>query len=364
MTAFTRLGSSIWDWEPWTELGTCARVLWLALFTSAEAKRHVPGLWQGGIPMMADAAHMSADDVRLALDQLLERETVEFDARSRVLRLCHLPDAGEFPSNGKVILGWWTRFKTVPACPVRDAHVRTLQWILDTGAERRGTPLTPDHANAWRTTFGTIQIPAPRKRGIRRLTDLSDTSTSVQPSLFGSPVGTDMVSAKPSDRSPPQEIPMAVDNSNSLRQLKENKNSETVSDTVSDTNRIPDPGSRILDLSPERGSGGGHETGMRPALTLVPPYTAGDVLRVMAGGRWDASHDGTYRDAVGSLIAAWVAKRVALEDFQRLAEYTKHAQVTMSARYLVGCDLPAEIDRARKTLDWRDIRMADMARLP
>src|SRR4029079_3664356 len=153
MTAFTRLGSSIWDWEPWTELGTCARVLWLALFTSAEAKRHVPGLWQGGIPMMADAAHMSADDVRLALDQLLERETVEFDARSRVLRLCHLPDAGEFPSNGKVILGWWTRFKTVPACPVRDAHVRTLQWILDTGAERRGTPLTPDHANAWRTTF-------------------------------------------------------------------------------------------------------------------------------------------------------------------------------------------------------------------
>ena len=67
MSAFTRLGASLWDWEPWTDLRAQTRILWLALYTSAEAKRHVPGLWQGGIPTMADAARMPPDDVIAAL---------------------------------------------------------------------------------------------------------------------------------------------------------------------------------------------------------------------------------------------------------------------------------------------------------
>ena len=127
MTAFTRLGSSLWDWEPWTDLAPLPRVLWLALYTSAEAKRHVPGLWHGGIPSMADAARLPPDDVIDALDKLLQRELVEYDAKLRVLRLCELPDAGEYPSNGKVILGWWTKFRTVPQCPVHDSHVKLLR---------------------------------------------------------------------------------------------------------------------------------------------------------------------------------------------------------------------------------------------
>ena len=184
MSAFTRLGASLWDWEPWTDLRAQTRILWLALYTSAEAKRHVPGLWQGGIPTMADAARMPPDDVIAALDQLLERELVEYDQKLRVLRLCGLPDAGEYPSNGKVILGWWTKFNTVPPCPVRDAHVRTIAWIIDNGSRRAGTA-TDNHKEAWSQTFGTITIPPPRRRGIRRLADsLWDTGTQVQPSLW------------------------------------------------------------------------------------------------------------------------------------------------------------------------------------
>src|SRR5262249_45545464 len=155
MTAFTRLGSSIWDWERWTELEPWPRILWLALFTSGEAKRHVPGLWQGGIASMADAARMHADDVIGALHVLLSRDLVEYDSKYRVLRLCELPDCGEHPSNGKVILGWWTKFNTVPACPVRDAHIRTLWWICEEGARRSRKTLTPNHEIAWRETFGT-----------------------------------------------------------------------------------------------------------------------------------------------------------------------------------------------------------------
>src|SRR5690349_17629174 len=111
MTAFTRLGSGIWDWEPWTRLGASARVLWLAIYTAAEGRRCVPGLWHGGVPTMADAARMQPDEARDALDQLLEHELVEYDPKTRVLRLCVLPDAGEYPSNGNVIKSWWTRFK-------------------------------------------------------------------------------------------------------------------------------------------------------------------------------------------------------------------------------------------------------------
>ena len=104
MTAFTRLGASLWDWEPWTELPTAeSRLLWLALYTSAEAKRHVPGLWQGGFGAMSDAARMRTDVVIEALDVLIDRYLVEYDRKFKVLRLCELPDTDEYPTNNKMI---------------------------------------------------------------------------------------------------------------------------------------------------------------------------------------------------------------------------------------------------------------------
>jgi hypothetical protein len=356
MTAFTRLGSSLWDWEPWTNLAPLPRILWLALYTSGEAKRHVPGLWQGGIPSMADASRLAPDAVIDALDKLLERELVEYDAKYRVLRLCELPDAGEYPSNGKVILGWWTKFRTVPACPVRDSHVRTLAWICDEGAKRSGKPFSPHHKTSWDETFATIVVPQPRRRGIRRLAD-SDTGTQVQPSLFSSP-------GKPSgngiapqgDADSPQVSYPAVDNSAALHQPKEISGPETVSDTVSDTNRIPDPGSRIPEDLSSSGEGERGRGGARPVLSLVPPYTAAEVIREMAQGLWDPAFDRSHQNALSAMISVWGQQCITLADFAVLREYSALSGQRMSARWLVGCDIAAEISKARRTIDWRDER--------
>jgi len=359
MTAFTRLGSSLWDWEPWTDLAPLPRILWLALYTSAEAKRHVPGLWHGGIPSMADAARLPPDDVIDALDKLLARDLVEYDAKLRVLRLCELPDAGEYPSNGKVILGWWTKFKTVPASPVRDSHVRLLAWICDEGARASGKPMSPHHQSAWQETFATIVVPQPRRRGVRRLAD-SDTGTSVQPSLFPVASGSGNGIAPLRDAGSPQTPQAAVDNSAALHQPKEIRGPETVSDTVSDTNRIPDPGSRIPE-DPIFSGEGERGRGARPVLALVPPFSAAEVIRELSQGRWDTAFDRTHQDALSAMILVWVADRVTLADFALLREYSAISGQRMSARWLVGCDLAAEISKARRTLDLRDVRAKAMA---
>ena len=368
MTAFTRLGCAIWDWPPFVDLPDSARVFWLALYSTAEAKRHAPGLWQGGIPAMADASRQHPDVVIHALDKLLEREMVEYDARARVLRLCMLPDAGEFPSNGKVILSWWTRFQSVPECGVRDAHVTTLRWIIDEGGRLSRKGVSMDHENAWRDTFGKVVIPATRHRGVRRLADDSDTGTRVQPSLFPAVAGA-MSPPPGSDRHPqpsaygihespyPQGSSQPVDRSAALHQPKEIRAPETVSDTVSDTNRIPDPGSRILDPSPEGGRGGGHEHG-KPVLTLVPPYTAGHVLSELAKGPWDSSLDRACWEAVGAMIPAWVALGIGVADFTLLGQHNHAEQRRWNARILLGCDIATEVASARRMSDWRDARAA------
>ncbi len=353
MTAFTRLGSALWDWAPWNELPLSPRMLWLALYTSGAAKRLAPGLWQGGIPSMAEAAHMPGDEVVAALDMLLERDLVEYDTKYRVLRLCSLPDAGEYPSNGKVILGWWSRFRSVPECGVRDSHVTTLRWILDTGAKESGRGLSAHHEEAWRETFGRVAIPAPRRRGIRRLAE-SDTGTSVQPSLFGMPSGSGNGIgnrfAGDSGHRDNMARSASVDNSDSLRQMNKNNPLETISDTVSDTNRIPDPRSQIPEsYSSEGGRGGGHETG-RPSLALVPLYTVPEVIAAMEPVGWDPQFDKQLQDALELRVGVWIGQGLSLDDFRVLAQFRAVSGRILSARDLVTLDIAAHVRTARETI--------------
>jgi hypothetical protein len=194
VSGFTRLGCGLWNWEPWIALDPICRNLWLALYTSGEARRCVPGLFQGGIALIAEAARRPTEETIAALDRLLDAGMAEYDDRVRVLRLTApvpntpLPDAGEFPFNGNVVLGWWNKFITIPACAVRDAHVATLRWIIDAGAavptsKRRGGRPSGELEEKWTATFKQISIPVARRRGVRRLMD-EDTSTACQPSLF------------------------------------------------------------------------------------------------------------------------------------------------------------------------------------
>lgn len=185
--SFTRLGSSLWSWEPWVNLpDDAARMLWLALYTSERAKTIVPGLWHGSVLSMADAARQQPQDTYKNLDTLLACDLVEYDERARVLRLTELPDAGEWPQAPYILSAWWKRFLNVPACPVRNAHAQTVRWMLDRGAREvpkgSGKP-SPKHEEIWSETFGTIPVVAARRRGVRRLCD-SDTGNTVQGSLF------------------------------------------------------------------------------------------------------------------------------------------------------------------------------------
>jgi hypothetical protein len=104
---------------------------------------------------------------------------------------------------------------------------------------------------------------------------------------------------------------------------------------------------------------------MRPALTLVPPYTVAQVFRELALGNWDPACDRSHQEAVGVMIPRWAASGVGLAEFALLAQYNAIQQRTWSARLLLGSDLPAEIACARKSLDWRDVQLTALrAKLP
>ena len=98
-------------------------------------------------------------------------------------------------------------------------------------------------------------------------------------------------------------------------------------------------------------------------LSLVPPYTASQVLSELAKGIWDPAFDKSRQDALSALIPAWVAERVTLTDFTFLAEYSLIAQRRRDLRWLLGCDIVAEVSTARRTVEWRDERAKAMANL-
>lgn len=282
MSAHTRLGAGIWDWEPFTQLDAGPQVLWLALYTSVEAKRILPGLFHGSITAMADAAHKPVDETRINLDKLLDADLVEYDIKLRVLRLTQLPDGGESPPNPNVLRGWFRKFLTVPSCQVRDAHVPTIRWMMEQWSRETLKPISVGHEEVWRDTFGRIVVPPPRKRGVRRLAE-SDTSTAAQPSLFSraKPV-LDVPETVPRLLLPHGEAD-SVDNSDSLHQMNNFRGPETVSQTVSKPSGSGSglgSGSRSLIPDPEPPRDPSAHDRLDQLLTLV-----GDVL----GGRWTLS---------------------------------------------------------------------------
>ncbi len=304
MSSFTRIGANLWDWEPFTALDPEPRNLWLALYTSAQARRVIPGLWHGGIQTMAESSHRPVDETLKSLDALLDVEMVEFDQKHRVLRMTQLPDAGEFPTSPGILSSWWSKFLLVPQCPVRDAHVSLVRWILDRGAatvkKNKARKPSPMHEEIWSTTFGTVAIPLPRRRGMRRLLD-ADTGTDVQPSLFGG--------YRDPLRLPLSVLPKAL---HSGSEQTQDRNKEISHIAIPE--RVSRPsgegegdGDGVLSSSPDPdqggagggGSGEGSSEVKRPLLTLVPspaiaPFTVENLLQQLRGamgGVWEISED-------------------------------------------------------------------------
>lgn len=278
---FTMLGNEVFTWERLLPVKIVGRYFWIALYTSV--RRALPGLWVGGLPTLGDAAKMPPDEVIAALDNLLEHELVEYDRKREVLRLTEFPDRTYRPDNGRAIKGLYNRFRCVPDCDIRNAHVETLKWLLDDPVR----PPRPDHVTSWEQTFGTVSVPPPRKRGVRRLLD-SDTSNPFQVSLFASP--------------------------------SERVSQTLVSDTHTDTHR-----SKIYDL---RSSVSDQEESKPQAkvLSLVPfpsdplPFSASEMLEAIAAesaGRFAAGPvDERLTDALCATIRACVTAEVGVADLR------------------------------------------------
>lgn len=165
-------------WKPWAGLEAEPKLLWLGLYTSQTALRCVPGLWTGTIYGMSDDSGLSPNATLNALDVLVDRKLAAFDQENRVARLTVLPDTLARAHNDKAISGWWTRFITIPAIPLRDAHIPLLWKMVQNGN------CSPTMVTMWAKTFGSISVPdhvAPYQP-LR----ISDTGTVVQPSLFSS----------------------------------------------------------------------------------------------------------------------------------------------------------------------------------
>lgn len=295
MSSYTRLGSVIWTWPRWTALEDHGRMLYLALYTTAEAKRIVPGLFHGSITGMADAAAMPVDRTKYALDHLLEHELVEFDWDRRVTRLTELPDSGESPANGNVIRGWYKRFKDVPKCAVRDAHVTTLLWLMEEWAREHDKPsIGKAHIEAWNETFAHVAIPVSRRRGRQRLLD-ADTSTPTQPGLFDPP---------PSGASASDTVPETVVHDSRSDRSADSDRSNKIRD--SETVREPSglgsgSGSGSRSLSEEGDPG---EPDRRPTLVLVPPVQPYDTTLVQLAEATNGRYQPVAREGLHDALCA------------------------------------------------------------
>lgn len=331
---YTRIGTNLWNWEPFTDLDPTARILWLGLYTSAEAKRVLPGLFHGSITAMADASKLPVDETMKALDRMLARtdefELVEYDAKHRVLRFTQLPDAGEYPSAPSILQSWWKRFNMVPACQVRDAHVTTLRWILERGAamaeKNQSKKPTPGHEQQWASTFATVQIPPPRRRGLRRLVD-ADTSTSVQPSLFPDPSVEHQSTPSPKPLTPiPGSSPGSDPAIKDLRYLGPRESLSTPSGEGEGVGAGAGVGVSFSSGGGGGGSGGGEGT-ERPRLTLVPmrptqPYTPAALVIALSGGDHALVREG-FLDALHDVIDAMGEQGMGLTDVALAASYAK-----------------------------------------
>lgn len=308
MSGYTRISCLLWEWHRLNALSATTRLFWLALYTSAPAKRGVPALWHGSVVTMAEAARLPMDEAVRALDTLLDQELAEYDPKSLVLRLTELPDAGEWPSNPGILESWYKRFRMVPECGVRNAHVSTIRWLLERGAleaskNARGAP-TAKHEQVWSETFGTVPIPPARKRGLRRHADNNDTGNDIQPSLFGA----SEVRVSESGGSAPLDLP---------DQIK----SGTPTPWIQGPEREKEKEKEFLSFLGEgsRSSGASDAPPVeRPRLALVPPppdhaAEIADLLAdIAAGAQMDPAITG-IREGTQAGLRATIAQLTAAE---------------------------------------------------
>lgn len=293
MSEYTRLGCGLWTWKRWTERSLPARMVYLALYTCAAAKRGIPGLYHGDLGSLQRDASLTVDETVAGLEELVAQNLVEYDKQAHLMRLVELPDSWERPDGGKALRGFWNSFHTFPSCGVRDAHVATIRALVE-DASSRSEKAAEDLAKAWEVTFGTLEQLAKRRRGSRTVAKQTQ-SGGVQADLFAS------------DPLPPTGYPI-----------------DTLSDRVSDTLRERERERERVSVQGE------HEGGLAPVVPLRPPlpFTVKallDTLSEHSQGRFAA---GTFDERLAKPITEVI--RACGKQGHTLAD------VELAARWLAG----------------------------
>lgn len=324
---YTAIGSLLHRWKPLRALmhapddllGNAAKHLWLQLYTIPEAKSGLPGLLAVSINGIAEATGNAPELVRSLLDRLIEHELIEYDIAESVLRFTQLPDTLEYPHNANVIKGWWRRYRNIPNCPIKAAHVVTLRWLLDERTRETGKAPPEWLVSSWADTFGTISVPAPRRRGVRRL----------QMNLF--PESSDSGPEPSGNGSAVMDEGRSVTKIASDPKPKEIKVRETVSEPFPNGPEQDRDQVSVSSSGSGGGSGEGHDTGnassSRPHLALVPestPYGPEALLRTLerdSHGNFVGHHTDALLPALRDVVAQLCAHGVTLADLALLSSW-------------------------------------------
>lgn len=305
---FTMVGVEMFEWEPLWRVSAASRFVWFSIFASPESKNSVPGMIRGSVRSLGESLHLDPTTVLDAMDELTEAGLLEFDQERRIIRLTKLPDGIDAPPNGNVIKGWYTKFLAFPDCPIRNSHVEVLCQMAQ-GAQN-------DHAReSWSATFAGVEIPVRRHRGRKKFD--SDTSTSVQPSLF-TPVdnSVDNSGSSPASELAPEHSEPEINN---IR-----KGIETLSHTLSKPPvSVSVKGIGTLS-SPDSGESIGRAR-LEPVPLPALPFSVVDMLDTIAAesdGRFAPKPiDERLQDALCATIRACEAAEVGLEDLRAVGRW-------------------------------------------
>ncbi len=285
----TSIGCGLWTWKPWISLPAQPRLLWLALYSTASAKRSVPGLWPGTLHGMADEVRLTLNETYGALTELCAGQDplVVYDEDSRLARLTKLLDVAERAHNDRALYGWWTRFRSLTASPLRDVHVPLLWWLVSSGN------VSDKMREAWNSTFGTIKIPS--SVPLFRPPGSNDTSTPEQTCLFA-PQRLNPTTEKTQVGSG---LPDVSETSRSLRGRDQDLVPGQVLDLVTGSGSFSLSSSDRITASPA-------DQAQTPRLELVPPpanapFSVDDVLEAL--GLRDDALMGLSRDGLWAEIA-------------------------------------------------------------
>lgn len=153
--AYANIDPAMWD-DPYfytlpaADGSRDAQILWFYMLTGPEAVHGVPGLIQTSVSGLADALRMESHPCDEACRVLLERELIEVDLQSRLIRIPGAP-AHRRPGNPNVLLGWHRRWRNLPKSPLKYAHISSIHESLE--------QLSPKVKRMFADTFGKEPIP-------------------------------------------------------------------------------------------------------------------------------------------------------------------------------------------------------------